>query len=284
VTTRRWKALLLGGIALSLAVVFAVDLNTGAAPFEHLYYLRIVFAGLELPWFAGPLVGVIAIVLYHIANPALLTARYHESDIVQIVLFVVIGVVTAQLAEDRRRLQHLAITDDLTGLLNLRGFEDRLSATIETARDRQEPVSVLVLDVDRLKSINDTHGHRAGADSVKTVGAVIAAHLPLHGFACRFGGDEFVAALPGCDRTAAERAAENIRRAVHATEPHLAGTRFPAGALSVSIGVASLSAVDDRDGESMKGESTGETLFRAADEALYRAKAAGRNRVGLVTV
>src|SRR5207344_459522 len=101
VRTRRWKALLLGGIVMSLVVVFAVDIYTGAAPFQHLYYLTIVFAALELPSFAGPLVGVIVIVLYHVANPALLTARYRESDIVQIVLFVVIGVVTAQLAEDR---------------------------------------------------------------------------------------------------------------------------------------------------------------------------------------
>ena len=100
-----------------------------------------VLAGVELPWFAGPGVGVVAVILYHVANPSLLSSRYRESDIVQIVLFVVIGVITAQLAEDRRRLQRLSITDDLTGLLNLRGFEDRL-ATRRLAREQNEPIAV----------------------------------------------------------------------------------------------------------------------------------------------
>jgi len=269
------------GVAVSLAVVFVIDLNTGAAPFQHLYYLPIVLAGLGLPWFAGPLVGVLAVFLYHLANPALLNSRYRESDIVQIVLFVAIGVITAQLAGDRRRLQRLSITDDLTGLLNLRGFEDRFGSAIRAAREQHEPVSVLVLDVDRLKSINDTHGHRAGADAVRTVGTVIAAHVPDPGFACRFGGDEFVIALPDHDPAAAAQAAEQLRRAVHATAPRLAGARFPAGTLSVSIGVAS-STIDAEGTNGPTDASIGESLFRAADTALYQAKAGGRNQVGRV--
>ena len=221
-------------------------------------------------------------VLYHVANPSLLSSRYHESDVVQIVLFVVIGVITAQLAEDRRRLQRLAITDDLTGLLNLRGFEDRLADAVRSAREQDEPIAVLVLDVDRLKSINDTHGHRAGADSVKTVGRVIADVLPADAFACRFGGDEFVMALPHHDSAAAGKVAERVRCAVHATAPRLAGTPFPAGTLSVSIGVATHPRRDSRHVNDWTDVRMGEALFRAADEALYRAKAAGRNQVGLV--
>ena len=267
---------------MSLAVVFAVDLNTGAAPYQHLYYLPIILAGIELPWLAGPLVGVLAVILYHVANPALLGSRYRESDVIQIVLFVVIGVITAQLADDRRRLQRLAITDDLTGLLNLRGFEDRLGPAIRLSRERNEPVSMLVLDVDRLKSMNDTHGHRAGADSVRTVGTVIAAQLPAAAFACRFGGDEFVIALPQHDAAAAERTAEDLRRAVHATAPRLAGVLFTAGTLSVSIGVSSCAAFDNRAGDASMDARIGESLFRAADAALYQAKAGGRNQVGRV--
>ena len=283
VRTRRSNILTVGGVVLSLAAVFAIDLNTGAVPFQHLYYLPIIFAGVELPWLAGPLVGAAAVVLYHVANPSLLNSRYRESDIVQIVLFVVIGLITAQLAEDRRRLQRLAVTDDLTGLLNLRGFEERLGDAVRAAGERNEPLSVLVLDVDRLKSINDTHGHRAGADSVKTVGRVIAGVLPAGGFACRFGGDEFVIALPHHDSAAAHRAAESLRRAVHATPPRLAGTLFPAGTLSVSIGVATRSTLDiDRNAGDRTDVRIGESLFRAADEALYQAKAGGRNQVGRV--
>jgi len=282
VRTRRSNLLIVGGVVLLLAAVFAIDLNTGGVPFQHLYYLPIILAGVELPWFAGPGVGVVAVILYHVANPSLLSSRYRESDIVQIVLFVVIGVITAQLAEDRRRLQRLSITDDLTGLLNLRGFEDRLGNAVGVARERNEPIAVLVLDVDRLKSINDTHGHRAGADSVRTVGKVIADVLPAGGFACRFGGDEFVIALPQHDDNAAEHAAEKLRRAVHATAPRLAGTPFPAGTLSVSIGVACRSLGDDNDGSEPRDLRLGESLFRAADRALYQAKAAGRNQVGRV--
>jgi diguanylate cyclase (GGDEF)-like protein len=273
---------MVSGVVLSLMAVFAVDLNTGASPYQHLYYLPIILAGLELPWFAGPLAGVVAVILYHVANPALLNSGYRESDIVQIVLFLVVGVVTTQLANDRRRLQRLSITDDLTGLLNLRGFEDRLGTAIRGARERNEPVSMLVLDVDRLKSMNDTHGHRAGADSVRTVGGVIARHLPIAAFACRFGGDEFVIALPHHDAAAAADVAEGLRRAVHGTAPRLAGLGFPAGTLSVSIGVASRTGFDKENDQAPMDAQVGESLFRAADEALYQAKAGGRNQVGRV--
>ena len=272
--------MLIGGIVLSLAVVFAVDVRTGAAPFQHLYYLPIVLAGLELPGFAGPLVGGVAVILYHLANPELAAARYRESDIVQIILFVAIGLVTARLAADRRRLQRLSITDDLTGLLNLRGFEDRLGTAIRTSRENASPLSILVLDVDRLKSINDTHGHRAGADSVRIVGALIGSHLPAGGFACRFGGDEFVVALPGRDHSAATGTAEALRRAVHAAAPRLAGIRFPAGTLSISVGLASQTRFDEPDTPEASDRQLGEALFRSADQSLYRAKAGGRNQVG----
>jgi len=275
--------LLIGGIALSLAAVFAVDVRTGAAPFQHLYYLPIVLAGLELPGLAGPLVGAMAVVLYHLANPELAAARYRESDVVQIILFVAIGIVTARLAADRRRLQQLSITDDLTGLLNLRGFEDRLVPAIRKSRENGSPFSILVLDVDRLKSINDTHGHRAGADSVRTVGSLIRGRLPAGGFACRFGGDEFVVALPGQDRVAATDTAESLRRAVHAAAPRLAGTRFPTGTLSISVGLASQVRFDES-AEALTDRQRGEALFRSADQALYQAKASGRNQVGQVAL
>jgi diguanylate cyclase (GGDEF)-like protein len=137
-----------------------------------------------------------------------------------------------------------------------------------------------VLDVDRLKSINDTHGHRAGADSVRTVGSLVGAHLPPGAFACRFGGDEFVVALPGQDGAAATVTAENLRRAVHAAAPRLAGVRFPAGTLSISIGLSSQSRFDEPDTSATDDRQLGEALFRSADQALYQAKAGGRNQVG----
>jgi diguanylate cyclase (GGDEF)-like protein len=237
-----------------------------------------------LPRYAGPVVGVAAVVLYHFANPSLLTSRYREADIVQIVLFLAVGIVAAVLADDRDRLRRLAITDDLTGLHNLRGFEAKLNQMIRVAREANAPVSLLVLDVDRLKSINDTHGHTAGADAVRTVGHVIAAHLPRDACACRFGGDEFVVALKGKGIDETETVARTLRDAVHSAAPTLAGVPFPAGTLSISVGVACHTSFDGSGpAVSPVNADVGESLFRAADRALYLAKDGGRNRVRRVS-
>ena len=96
----------------------------------------------------------------------------------------------------------------------------------------------LVLDVDRLKSLNDEHGHLAGAAARWSVGHLIQAQLPPGTTACRYGGDEFVVAVPRCDRTAARRLAENLRAGVRRLSPTLNGTAFLAGTLSISVGVA----------------------------------------------
>ncbi len=105
------------------------------------------------------------IVLYHLANLAHFTTGYSDTDVVQTILFVVVGIVTAKLSEDARRLRQLAATDDLTGLHNLRSFEARLVRLVRTSRETGTPLAMLVLDVDRLKSINDTYGHLAGRRS-----------------------------------------------------------------------------------------------------------------------
>ena len=130
VLTSRLQPLLIAVVLVSLGLIFKLDQSTGAAPIQHLYYLPIVIAGLWLPRHAGLIAGLAAVVLYHLANPILLASRYRESDIVQIVLLVGVGAVTAKLADDRRQLHRLAVTDDLTGLYNLRGFDARLMPII----------------------------------------------------------------------------------------------------------------------------------------------------------
>ena len=276
-----WRTALIAVVMVLLGMIFKLDQTTGAAPIQHLYYLPIVVAGLWLPRYAGPMVGLGAIVLYHLANPDLLASRYRESDIVEIILFLGVGLVTAKLADDRRRLHRLSVTDDLTGLYNLRGFESMLMPIIRSASQASTPVTLLVLDVDRLKSINDTHGHRAGADAVQTVGHLVAAWLPDDSFACRFGGDEFVIALPGQDLTAATERAEALRASVHATAPLLAAMPFPPGTLSISIGLACRGRYDQ---PSDDHRDMAESLFHAADEALYVAKTGGRNQIHGVTL
>ena len=162
------------GVSVLLVAIHWVDVWTGSSPFQHLYYIPIVFAAITLPPYSGAVAAATAVVLYHIGNPRLLTFMYAEADIVQITLFLTIGIVTARLADDARRLRHMSEADDLTGLFNLRGFERRLEHAMTSARRVDGPLSMMVLDLDRLKSLNDVHGHHTGADAVRLVGVVIA--------------------------------------------------------------------------------------------------------------
>jgi len=221
-----------------------------------------------------------AILLYHFANPRFLTLRYAEGDLLQIAVFLAVGIVAARLAEDTRRVRRLAMTDDLTGLHNLRSFELELNRIVREALVRRQPVALMVLDVDRLKVLNDEHGHLAGAEAVRTVGRLIAECMPPAAIACRYGGDEFVIALPNFSASTASVLADTLRGAVHADAPELAGQPFPKGTLSISIGLV-VREFNDRliDMSRHSTDELGEALFRAADEALYLAKRAGRNRV-----
>lgn len=269
-------------IALAFAVIFALDRATEAAPVQHLYYLPVAYAAIRFGARIGIAAAASAIVLYHVANPHALTFRAESSDVLQIAVFVAVPIVAAKQAGDARHLHQLAMTDDLTGLHNLRSFELRLKSMMRAARRDSTSLSLMVLDVDRLKSINDVHGHLAGAEAVRTVGQVIADVCAPGTAACRYGGDEFVIALPRTNAAEASCAAEDLRRAVHSTAPTLAGVAFPAGALSISVGLATQTFEPGRSHlKSLPDEDVGEALFRAADAALYVAKKDGRNRVAL---
>ena len=252
---------------------------------QHLYYLPILLAAVYLGHRWGLAVATAAIVLYPLARPPR-DWPLRESDLVQIALFIAVAVVTARLADDARRLRQLAATDDLTGLHNLRSFEARITPMVRAFRMAGLPIAMLVLDLDRLKSLNDAHGHLAGGEAVRAIGHVLAARLPPDAVACRFGGDEFAVAIPDCTTVWAEAIADDIRVAVKALAPELAGVAFPAGTLSVSVGVACLLfAIDDAVPSSEAADAaTSEALFRAADRSLYSAKEHGRDRVSLVTL
>jgi diguanylate cyclase (GGDEF)-like protein len=264
-------------VIAGLLLVFALDRASGSTPVQHLYYLPIIFAGISFRMRGGVVAALVAILLYHLANPHLLTFLYEESDFVQIVLFIAVGVIAAKLTDDARRLQALAMTDDLTGLHNLRSFEARLAATMRASRDAGTPVCMLVLDVDRLKSLNDKHGHLTGAEAVRTVGHLIAGSLPATSVACRYGGDEFAVVLPSCTESQAAGIADELCRRVNVAAPVLAGLAFPSGTLSISVGLACHQPEQGGDRSSEGEYESGEALFRAADGALYRAKETGRN-------
>lgn len=260
----------------ALACIFALDRASGDAPVQHLYYLPIALAAVTFGRRGGLTAACAAIALYHFANGFLYDPRRSEADIVQVALFIAVGLVVAKLRDDAERLHRLATTDDLTGLHNLRSFEAELGSALRRARQTAAPLALLVLDCDRLKSINDRYGHLAGAEAVRTVGATLATVLPADAIACRYGGDEFVVALPDCSVATAEAIAHRLRAAVQDIAPVLSGHALPAGTLSISVGVAGLPAAD---ASPTSDDARGEALFRAADDALYRAKENGRNRV-----
>jgi diguanylate cyclase (GGDEF)-like protein len=273
-----WAAALVVG---ALLLIFAADRATGATPVQHLYYLPIILAAVRFRMRGGVISALAAILLYHVANPHLFTLKYEEPDLVQITLFLAVGMITAKMTRDADHLHRLAMTDDLTGLHNLRSFEARLVTMVREARRTHATLAVLVLDLDRLKSLNDQFGHLTGAEAVRTVGRIIGERLPSDAVACRYGGDEFVIAIPRCTASQAYRVADGLCRAVHASAPELAGRPFAAGTLSISVG--GTCAAFDASGPSQAASSSdveaGETLFRAADAALYRAKARGRDQV-----
>jgi diguanylate cyclase (GGDEF)-like protein len=167
----------------------------------------------------------------------------------------------AALALKRERLS--ALTDPLTGILNRRGFELRLESELAAATESGQPLSVLVLDCDDFKDVNDRAGHAFGDALLQEAAEELSGAVEDAGIAARIGGDEFVVILPGATREDAVARAEEIRgRFANA----LADAGFP---LRISVGIAT----SPFDGVS------GQQLVRAADQALYRAKERGKDQV-----
>ena len=162
----------------------------------------------------------------------------------------------------------MAVTDGLTGLHNRRYMETHVTTLVEQAAARGKPLSVLVLDIDYFKSINDTHGHDAGDDVLREFARRLRKNVRGIDLACRFGGEEFVVVMPDTDGAVAEKVAERIRAEI-AQMPFALGQEGKTIEVTVSVGVSSL----------LKGSDTVAALMKRADLALYEAKSGGRNRV-----
>jgi diguanylate cyclase (GGDEF)-like protein len=156
-----------------------------------------------------------------------------------------------------------AMTDPLTGLANYRSLTESLEREIERARRYGQPLSLITLDLDHLKTINDEHGHDAGDHAIRLVAQVLKGAVRSFEIVARQGGDEFAVLLPNTNASEAARLAKRLRAEVASHTVH--GVK-----LSASIGVAARDSGHDLDDKS---------LVKASDEALYRAKYAGRNRV-----
>lgn len=183
-----------------------------------------------------------------------------------VVLAFVLAEQTLSIRYERDVAHRLAERDALTGVLNRRAILARLRAAFVTARQSGEPLSLLFLDLDHFKSVNDSYGHRAGDRCLRGVIEPIAGELRQGDALGRYGGEEFLIVLPGAGTKDAATVAERIRRRVQELTLLVSGMRID---LTLSVGVATLAADVD----------TLDELIERADAALYRSKADGRNRV-----
>ncbi|AFE09924.1 response regulator [Corallococcus coralloides DSM 2259] len=174
-------------------------------------------------------------------------------------------------SEQQRKLQVLAQTDALTGLANFRALSVRLEDEFKRAQRYGYALSVVVIDLDHLKAINDGMGHDVGNRAILALATLMQGNLRESDFAARFGGDEFVVLLPHQTSLEAAVFAERLRSELRGVNVQRGDGRPAPFGLSISVGVADHTADSPR-------EST-EALLKAADAALYEAKREGRDRV-----
>jgi diguanylate cyclase (GGDEF)-like protein len=157
--------------------------------------------------------------------------------------------------------------DPLTGANNRGALDTSLTREIELARRHRTPLSLIVMDIDKFKAINDSYGHATGDEIIKSFSRVVGQVIRKTDMLFRYGGEEFVVLMSNTGRDGAQLLAERIRREIERMEIRLGKKTLP---VTVSLGVASLTSNEDS-----------QSLFQRADNALYQAKAAGRNCVRL---
>jgi two-component system, cell cycle response regulator len=173
----------------------------------------------------------------------------------------------AELLEARESLRYMATHDSLTGLVNRAEIIDRLRSEIDRSNREGSSVGVLIADIDHFKMVNDTFGHEEGDHVLVEIASRMRATLRSYDAVGRYGGEEFLIILPGCDEQKAAQQAERLRLAI-AERPLI----LTEGSISVTVSIGAIA-------KECGSYDSPSCLVRAADEALYRAKAAGRNQV-----
>ena len=172
-----------------------------------------------------------------------------------------------RLVRQYEQLQRLAGRDPLTGLLNRCQFEERLQQKFEDSRRTQRPFSIVILDIDNFKLVNDTYGHYTGDDVLRKVGVVLRSKTRKSDMQIRYGGEEFVLVLHGANLGSAAHVGKKVCQEISKLNFF---TPVSAFSVTASVGVASSSA---------KPYSHWKEILKDADRALYAAKASGKNCV-----
>ncbi len=173
-----------------------------------------------------------------------------------------------KMGESNQELKELVIRDGLTGLFNHRHFKEVLEREIARAARYERCLCLIMVDVDHFKNYNDTHGHPAGDEVLKTLADIISGRLRAVDLPARYGGEEFAILLPETERQGGNIVADDIRVQVE-NYPFKGRESQPLGKVTISLGLAEFPS--DSDESSL--------LLKKADDALYRAKSEGRNRI-----
>ena len=209
----------------------------------------------------GQVVGVIHLGFAGTGNPGeavAVVARVAEQ--------IAIALANARLMQT---LEGLAMTDSLTGLHNARFFDSFLEQQLAAAERDAVPLGVIMMDIDHFKQFNDTHGHPAGDEALRSFGRVVKSVLRASDVVARYGGEEFIVALPGSGQQDTAGVAEKLRRAVEEMVIEIGPGRYARATISLGVVATDEQRLDQ------KG------LVAMADAALYRAKEGGRNQIAL---
>ncbi len=186
-----------------------------------------------------------------------------------VAVMTALGVIWLAMAQLQHELEAQSQTDSLTGLLNRRALEEIGAQAIEVARSHSGALSLIILDLDRFKSINDEHGHDGGDIVLQHAARCLRANLRDSDHIARLGGEEFVAVLPGASHTEAAEIAEDLRRCLASLSVEHLSQKIR---LSASFGVATM----------LPDDATWLEILRRGDRALYLAKEQGRDRVAVL--
>lgn len=260
-----------------LLFISSVVMYTGGvhSPLLNLYLLVIIASALTLGKTITLLeFALITTVYLYMGYPIYAGETFSVSNFIQLMVmftpFLLVGYLTTMLAADvqygRKMLEVLAETDDLTGAQNRRSLSSTLQRELERSIQLGKPFSLMQIDADNLKSINDSFGHEAGDKLLKSLCNIVEETSRDSDTLARTGGDEFVMILPGIDGEHAAAIGERIRKAVTNSAFDVKGNQI---STTVSIGIASYPL----DSDNM------EELLSMADQAMYLSKQAGRNKV-----
>lgn len=251
--------------------VFAFDLTqqlgvAGGVPYVLLVLLGLLAERQQVVIALAVAATLLTMLGMHFSDPGAPVAVVFVNRGLALLAIWSVGIAVSLVVAHRRRLEQLLDRDVLTGLYNRRYLLDSLAREIQVWRREQRPLSLVMLDIDCFKRINDRYGHQAGDRVLAAVADTCTRIVRGSDWVCRFGGEEFVIVLPGADMGNAVDIAERLRVAI-------GQQRFGLGHDSVSVTVSQgVAEVSDRLADAA-------TLLGAADDAMYQAKAAGRNRV-----